>query len=121
MNTPAHLSDAQLEALVERGLLPAAPYPPVAPTTSPDHVEHPTSSWLYRKFKKGSAVLSKDEAYSIGNQLDEFATRSRGAGLIATLSSLTREQRLDLVERLGPCQVAVDFLAVLDALSELNR
>lgn len=69
MNTPAHLSDDELENLIERGMLPSAR------TTEPGHAEHPTASWLYRKWRVGGAILTKDEAYRIGNELDRLHAR----------------------------------------------
>lgn len=73
MKTPAHLTDQEIEALIERGMLPQGTKPLYAALSEPRASEHPTASWLYRKFRVGSAILTKDEAYRIGNQLDALA------------------------------------------------
>jgi len=97
MNTPAHVRDADLHRmlgdeetalLVERGLLAA---PPTERNTQTP--EHPTASWLYRKFKIGGALLKKDEAYKIGNELDRQQAR------IKQLESLLAESPLPAAER----------------------
>lgn len=39
--------------------------------------EHPMATKLYRKFKAGSAVMSKTEAYDLGSELDAQQARIR--------------------------------------------
>jgi len=77
MRTPLHPRDRTIHQLYEGGpILPTA-VPLSARSTEPNAatVEHPTASWLYRKFKPGSAILSKIDAYRIGNLIDEQAAR----------------------------------------------
>lgn len=109
MNTPNDASDSQIANLYDE--IPAVE--PITtqvrkldPTLWPTHVlgpvarptetnaqtqEHPTASFLYRKFKAGSAMLTKDEAYRIANEIDRLANESAYLiGLGRSLSDLSQ-------------------------------
>lgn len=75
--TPMHCTPEEINNMVDRGLLPQGTTPLFDKPSEPKGDEHPTASWLYRKFRLGSAILLKDEAYRIGNQLDALAARVR--------------------------------------------
>lgn len=62
--TPERLNDSEIANLVERGLWPADLSPPKTIK------EHPLATWLYKRFKAGSGMITKHEAYDIGNALD---------------------------------------------------
>lgn len=54
--------------------------------------EHPMASRLYRKFRAGSATMTKTEAYDIGSELDALLARVReleaaGASLVKQVVS----------------------------------
>jgi hypothetical protein len=91
------LTDEQIANLVERGMLPQGTKPLYAPSTEPKFPEHPTASWLYRKFKAGTDTLTKDEAYRVGNQLD--AQRVRIKRLEAEIDAL-RSAGGDMVRKI---------------------
>lgn len=51
-----------------------------------DHPEHPLAAKLYRDFRAGSKIMTKDEAWRIANELDAqlaeiIELRSAGAKL----------------------------------------
>lgn len=67
--------------------------------------EHPAAKWLYRRWKAGSATLSKSDAFYIGNELDALYARVRelekaGGSLVRQVlsarESLTAPQREDV-------------------------
>ena len=64
------LGDEETALLIERGLL-------AAPPSEPGAKEHPTASWLYRKFRPGNAILSKPDAYKIANELDRLLAENK--------------------------------------------
>jgi hypothetical protein len=66
---PEMCSDETINQLVDAGFLA-----PTAPHSEPGSsaIEHPTASWLYRKFRVGGNILTKEEAYGIGNELDRL-------------------------------------------------
>lgn len=68
MKTPMHMTDEDINNLVEKGLL-------AEPVKAID--EHPLSTWIYKHFKAGSNVLTKPKAYDIGNTLDAQFARIR--------------------------------------------
>ena len=74
MNTPQpeHINDEAFANLVDRGMLPARGNSEPHGATP----EHPTASWLFRKWRVGSAILTKDEAYKIANELNRLYLRN---------------------------------------------
>lgn len=57
-----------------RDLIPPNPETVFA-VPAPTRIEHPLSQKLSRKFKAGSAIVTKPEALEIANELDRMAAR----------------------------------------------
>jgi hypothetical protein len=86
MNTPNHMTDEDINNLVEQGFLPAKTIP-----------EHPMAKKLYREFKPGSKIMTKDEAYCLGSELDRLqarVTELEGAGASLVKQVLSARESL---------------------------
>lgn len=75
--TPAHASDSMIHRMSELDtmLLNAETIlgnKPLNAAEVKEVLEHPLAAKLFRQFKAGSAILTKVEAYQIGNELNSL-------------------------------------------------
>ena len=78
MNTPDQASDTAINRLVdlENGYKPA-PINAVVPefSTQKPSEDHPLAAWIFKAYKRDTAIICKADAYRIGNELNRLLSR----------------------------------------------
>lgn len=84
VNTPDHASDSQINRLIAESE-PEAPHvctqapcfhrSHIAPSKPPSVADHPLAAWIFKTYKRDTAIIAKADAYKIGNELNRLQDR----------------------------------------------
>lgn len=92
MNTPDNCSDDTINRLWDGGpVLPTK----VAEAEIADRPEHPMAVRLFREYRAGSRIMTKLEAYALGNEINALLAR------VVELQRENAKQRGQLMSSLG--------------------